>query len=260
MRAHGVALQRAWPEPTRILPPHRYRDLVILPATGCPNHGCGFCAFYKKRPFRVLDDQAFENHLQAVVDALGVAIAERDGLFLGSASALSLNDTLLLKRLARVRTAIGIPRRGVAAFLDPDRAPSRSAQAFAALREAGLVEATLGLETGQPDLRRRLGKRADLSDVRAAIDAMRTAGVGVGLTVLVGLGEHDDEHRHRDATVALLASLDLGTRDFVHLSPLVRPGFGRVPEVVLRAWRRALITTTPARVAPYLIERFAWLA
>lgn len=260
MVAHERALRAAWPEPTPVLPPHRYRDLVVLPAVGCPGGACRFCTLYRGRPFRPLDADAFEAHLQALEDVLGPARRERDGIFLGSASALSLPDDVLLDRLSRLRARWGLPRRGVAAFLDADHAPARDPRSWAALGRAGLTEATLGLETGLEDLRAASGKRGDLRALLAQARAVRAGGLRLGLTVLVGLGGPRREPAHRRATVARIRALSLGPRDLVHLSPRVGGEDAEQARRELPAWRRALACATRARVVPYRLERFAWLA
>jgi hypothetical protein len=269
------AFAAAYPEPVPILPPHRYRDLVVLPATGCPNHRCAFCAFYRDRPFRLLDDAAFRAHLQAVRVLFGAALADRDGIFLGSASALSIPDRLLARRLGEVIRAFGVPRRGIAAFHDPDRTPARDVRDWAALVDAGLTEATLGLETGEPTLRRAVGKSGDLDRFACAVADQKAGGLRVSLTVLVDLGGAEAAETHREATVHFLARLPLTPADRVYLSPLVsvpgpaagagpsagpHPVLPAGPHPALPAWRAALAAATAARVGEYRIERFAFLA
>ena len=251
--------RRAYPEPVEVLPPHRYRDLVVQPATGCPNHACTFCAFYRDRPFRVLDDDAFERHLEAVQRVLGAGAFRRSGIFLGSGSAGSLPDEMLLARLARLREVFGAPRRGVAAFFDPDHAPVRPTDAWRALARAGLVDLTLGLETAVPSVRRRLGKCPDLVRFADAVARVKGAGVRLALTVLIGPGPAGDEAEHRSRTCAWIGAQPLDVDDLVYLSPL--KGDERrlpVPDA-LAAWRSALTAETAARVALYDIDRFAWL-
>ena len=252
--------QAAYPEPIPILPPHRYLDVVLLPATGCPNHACTFCTLYRDRPFRALDDGAFDRHLSAVGALFGRALGERDGCFLGSASALSLPDPVLRRRLRRIRQVLGPLRRGVAAFLDPDRAPRRMAGDWARLSEEGLVEATLGLETGWEPLRERLGKAGDLSVFRDTVEKAKAGGLDLSLTVLVGLGQDEAEERaHLEGTAAFLRGLPLDRGDRIYLSPLVGDGALRVrPQP--RRWRDALAEVTAARFADYRIDLFAWLA
>lgn len=250
----------AYPEPVPILPPHRYRDLVVMPATGCPNHNCAFCAFYRDRPFRVLDDAAFADHLTAVQDLFGEALAERDGIFLGSASALTIPDEVLVRRLGAVVEAFGAPRRGIASFYDPDRGRPRAAADWARLGDAGLVESTLGLETGLPALRAAQGKSDDVERVVSVAAAQKAGGLSLSVTVLVGLGGEGEADAHRRATVELLGRMPLGAGDRVYLSPLAGDlPAKRLPEELGR-WREALAGATPARVGDYRIERFAWFA
>lgn len=250
----------AYPEPVPILPPHRYRDLVVMPATGCPNHRCAFCAFYRYRPFRVLDDAEFAEHLEAVRDLFGEALAERDGIFLGSASALTIPDEVLVRRLGAVVDAFGAPRRGIASFHDPDRGRSRTVADWARLGEAGLVEATLGLETGLGALRAAQGKSDDVERVVSVADALKGGGLALSVTVLVGLGGEAAADDHRRATTELLGRMPLAGGDRIYLSPLAG---GLAPERLaeeVERWRGALAGRTAARVGDYRIERFAWFA
>jgi radical SAM superfamily enzyme YgiQ (UPF0313 family) len=250
----------AYPEAVPILPPHRYRDLVVLPATGCPNHQCVFCAFYRDRPFRVLDDAAFDAHLGAVRDLFAEALVDRDGIFLGSASALTIPDDVLVRRLRAVRAAFGAPRRGIASFHDPDRGRRRSPADWARLVQEGLVEATLGLETGLPALRRAQGKSADVARVVGTAADQKAGGLTLSVTVLVGLGGASQADAHRVATVEALARMPLTPADRVYLSPLAGGQAPRTEEGELARWREALAACSPARVGDYRVERFAWFA
>ncbi len=255
--ATRAAFDAAYPESAPILPPHRYRDLVLLPATGCPNHRCTFCAFYRDRPFRVLSDEAFEAHLQAVRVLFGRALDDRDGIFLGSASALSLPDRLLKARLSRIDQVFGRPRRAVAAFYDADRGVLRPPDAWAALAERGLVEATVGLETGWDVLREQAGKSGDLDRLGHVLTAMKAGGLDVALTVLLGLGGAAAEAEHRAQTIRFLRSLPLTEGDRIYLSPLDGE---RGVEGLAGRWREGLEAATPARVGLYRIATFAFLA
>ena len=250
----------AYPERAEILPPHRYRDLVLLPATGCPNGKCSFCAFYRDRRFRIFGESEFESHLSAVRAAFGGALAARTGVFLGSASALSIPNAVLLPRLHRVREFVGTLRRGIAAFLDPDRSPPRRDHDWRDLREAGLEETCVGLETGLPALRAAAGKSADLARVVRSIERQKEAGLRVAIVVLVGLGSETQERAHQEATVDLIEGLPLDATDTVYLSPLVAGAARSASPEGLAAWRRITEAATSARTAMYLIERYAWLA
>ncbi|MBN2491602.1 MAG: radical SAM protein [Planctomycetes bacterium] len=250
----------AYPEPVLILPPDRYQDLVVLPALGCPHGRCKFCAFYRERGFHILGRAEFEAHLEAVCRFFGRAGRTRDGIFLGSASALSLPDARLLAVLEAVRRTFGVPRRGVAAFHDPDHSPVRSGADYAALREAGLTAVTLGLETGSPALRKQLGKRPDLDRVLAALAGAKEAGLRCGITILVGAGGPQAAAAHRTATAEVLHRMPLEPGDLVYLSPYTAAMSRADTDREFARLRAALAPATRARIVPYRIERFAYFA
>jgi radical SAM superfamily enzyme YgiQ (UPF0313 family) len=248
----------AHPQPVQILPPDRYRDIVVQPATGCPHASCGFCAFFKDQRFAVLGVPEFDAHLQAVAALFGAGLPARDGLFLGSGSALSLPAGRLLGVLGACGEAFGELRRGVAAFHDPDHSARHSAADWQALFEAGLRQVVLGLETGDPELRRSLGKSGELGRLEEAVRGQKGAGLTVGITVLVGAGKQG-EQGHREATLRLLDSLPLERADRVYLSPLEG---SMEPARLLEEGERWLEAARQlsAAVAPYRMERFRYYA
>jgi radical SAM superfamily enzyme YgiQ (UPF0313 family) len=254
----------AYPEPVEILPPDRYRDVVVLPATGCPNGNCTFCAFYRGRGFRPLGEAEIARHLDAVVELYGPALALRTGLFLGSASALSLSNARLCRLLDLAWERIGHKRRGAAAFWDPDHSPRRSAAQWTELSQRSLRAIYVGLETGLSPLRESVGKSGALdslvSALRSVRDAVSAESMRLGLMVLIGLGDKETARAHYDATAELIRELPLARSDVVFLSPLA----GSLPPQQLTdelvQFKRRLRTLTPAQVAPYAIEHFRYFA
>lgn len=259
-QALGRLFAEVYAEPVPILPPDRYRDLVILPAVGCPHGVCNFCAWYQDARFRAFGDDELGRHLDGLERLFGAGLAARDGVFLGSASALSVADARLLRLIDLSLARFGRPRRGIAAFLDPHHAPRRDAAAWRRLAERGLVRAVVGLETGAPTLRARLGKPADLTPLRDAVTGMREGGVGAGITVLAGAVASEDVALHHDATVAFIAGLALGEDDLVYVSPLDRAAD---PAAALReadALTHALRALGGAKVSPYRVDLYRYFA
>ncbi len=246
----------AYPERVPILPPDRYRDIVLLPAVGCPHNHCTFCTLHRGTPFRVLGQAEFEQHMLRVGDLFGNSRWARDGLFLGSASALSLSRPDLTRVLDRCARTFGRPSRGIAAFFDPDHAPQHSAQAYREFAAHSLELAVIGLESGLLPLRKSLGKSGDLRAMRRAVAALKGAGVRCGLTVLVGAGGAAMAHRHREETARVLHDMELGPEDRVYLSPLLGPDLaGEV-----QALQATVDAATRARVVPYAMDRFRYFA
>lgn len=258
--ALGRLFAEVYAEPVPILPPDRYRDLVILPAVGCPHGVCNFCAWYQDARFRAFSDADLVAHLDGLERLFGDGLAARDGFFLGSASALSVADTRLLRLIDLALERFGHPRRGIAAFLDPHHAPRRDEAAWRRLGERGLVRAVVGLETGAPELRARLGKPADLAPLRDAVGGMRRGGVGAGVTVLTGAVPEADVAHHHDATVAFIADLDLDARDLVYVSPLDRAADPDAARREAEALTRALRALGGPKVSPYRVDLYRYFA
>jgi len=250
----------AYPEPVFILPPDRYRDVVLLPAQGCPHGRCSFCAFYKGRDFRILDSAEFEHHLAAVQRFFGKAIHSRKGVFLGSASALSLPQPALLGVLDKVNRSMGPQTRSIAAFQDPDHSPRRIPEDYRALLEAGLDFITVGLETGLPSLRNALGKNASVERVLEAVIHQKSVNVHCGVTVLVGAGGRTAAPDHLTATAGVLSKMPLDSRDLVYLSPLKGPLLPAELEREFGRFREALSRAIPAKIVPYHIDRYHYFS
>lgn len=251
---------KAYPEAVEILPPDRYGDLVLLPALGCPNSRCSFCAFYKDRRFRIVEDREFALHLDRVCEFMGTSAEARNGIFLGSASALSLSQRIVLSRLEQIKERFGTRLRGVGAFWDPDHCPRRSKTEWQALKQLGLRTAYLGLETGLAELRVALGKSADIDRLLNKTSVARQGGVHLGVMVLAGVGELDQLESHVEHTASVVEAMSLSRNDLVFVSPLrgARPDAQLDAEAALL--QAAISAQTQAKVAPYAAERFHYYA
>ncbi len=256
----ATRFRSAYPEAIEILPPDRYGDVVLLPALGCPNSTCTFCAFYRERRFRLLSDDDFVAHFDAVLALMGDSIHAKQGIFLGSASALSLGQRVLLSRLSVVTKRLGDTKRGIGAFWDPDHSPERTVAQWIELSEAGLTSAYLGLETGLAPLRKAVGKSDEIERLLGRIEVAREAGIQIGVMVLAGIGERAQLDAHCASTADVVRAMQLGPTDIVFVSPLR----GSRPQTQLdeeaTQLHAALKEHTTAKVAPYAAERFYYYA
>jgi len=256
-RAH---YREAYEEPIPVLPPDRYRDVVVAPALGCSRNTCSFCSLHRGTVFRTLSAREYSAHLTQVHRLFGRAIGLRTGVFLGSGNALVLSQDRLLDVIERTSSELGSFPNGLAAFWDPDSSPSRETADWARLHEVGLTRVYVGLETGLPHLRRALGKSDELGKFVERVRRARQAGPSVGLTVLAGPGGCRSAVAHRAATVEALRAMDLCPRDIVYVSPLA----GSMPVAALKdemgALTEAIGAALVAKVAPYRLDGFRYFA
>ena len=245
-----------------ILPPDRYHDIVLLPATGCPNNQCQFCTFYKESKFRIFSVAEFKKHIQNVLKLFGRAINDRSGIFLGSASALSIGQGRLVEFLEIINYTIESQKRKIAAFHDPDHAPSRTVKEYIDLVQRELNHITIGFETGYTTLRKQLGKSDNLERIKKVIFMQKEAGIRNGITILVGAGGIKDRKCHIKDTIGFI-DLPLDKDDIIYLSPFEgtltrgqQPLTSEQLQEEQKTFSERLVTVTNAKIAPYRMEIF----
>jgi hypothetical protein len=215
------------------LPPE-CQNAVILQATMGHATGVGFGGLPGNRAYtRSLSE--FRQHTEDVARLWGQRLIQSRMLFLAG------NDVLHkpLEEIVDLLSAIGQrfpisaktrgdaaaladqqdkPRfEGVHAFLDNLARPRPDRDGWCRLAERGLVRISLGVESGDPDVRSRHQKSWDNDALRMTIAESKTARIGVSVLILVGVGGVEYGHQHVERTVRLIESLELAAGDFVFL-------------------------------------------
>lgn len=214
--------------PVPILPPDRVLSFVVQVTEGCSWNRCSFCGLYPDREFRVKGADEVGRHLRSALDLFGRSILLRRGVFLGDGDPFVVPDETLLPAVDRILALLEQRER------EGGPLPStRDLFAFARLRslaagggrdlrpygERGFRRLYVGVESGDEQVYRILRKPGSLATLPDSLARMREAGIGAGLIFLVGVGGERYRRAHREGCVRLLASLDLGPRDLVFLSP-----------------------------------------
>ncbi|WP_117237311.1 radical SAM protein [Thermus sediminis] len=256
--------RRAYLWPVGILPPDAYLSVVLQATTGCTWNRCAFCSFYQDRPFQKRSAAEFGGHVEAVLDLLGRGRLLRRGVFLADGNALALSEPLtpLLEEVGR-----RFPREPVLGFLDLFAGVRKEASWWARLYALGLRRVYIGLETGHAPLLALLGKPGHPKEVLPLARALKGAGLGLGVILMVGAGGKAYGKAHREESLNLLAELPLDRGDIVYLSPFQEiPGtpyaaLGLEPlpqvEAELSLWAEA-IRRMGLRAARYDIREFLY--
>ncbi|GAA5335613.1 radical SAM protein [Thermus hydrothermalis] len=252
----------AWP--VSILPPDAYLAVVLQATTGCTWNRCAFCSFYQDRPFQVREPKAFQDHIARVKALLGEGLRLRRGVFLADGNALALKDPLLPLLEAAGRAFPGEPILG---FLDLFTGIKKEASWWERLRALGLRRVYLGLETGHAPLLALLRKPGHPREALPLVRALKGAGLGVGVILMVGAGGRPFAEAHFRESLALLAELPLDREDIVYLSPFQETpktpyaalGLEPLPDVEgeLKAWAEA-VRRLGLRASRYDIREFLY--
>ena len=201
--------------PVGIVPPDRYRSLIIQATQGCAYNGCLFCSLYKGQRHRVVPPAEVREHVQRVKAFVGSGLADRRGVFLGEANALAMPQSALLEVLELLHEELPQLAGDVSSFIDAFD-EYRSVDELKALRLKGLTRVFVGVESGDEATLGALGKPATIAGVGRLIEALKAAGVSVGVIFLAGLGR-----THVEKSGELVARLALDEGDVVYVSPLV---------------------------------------
>lgn len=201
--------------PVGIVPPDRYRSLIIQATQGCAYNGCLFCSLYKGQRYRVVPPAELREHVRQVKAFVGSGLAERRGVFLGEANALAMPQAALLEVLEILHAELPALAHDVSSFIDAFD-EYRSVDELKALRAKGLTRVFVGVESGDEATLKALGKPETIAGVGKLVEALKAAGVSVGVIFLAGLGR-----THVEKSGQLVARLGLDEGDVVYVSPLV---------------------------------------
>ena len=226
--------------PVSILPPDQYLALVVQATEGCSWNRCTFCGLYRDRRFRIRGIDEFRAHCTAIRDFFGAGLSLRRGLFLADANALTIPQPRLEALIMVAQEIFGqhdAPRplySFVSAFDTQRKFPAD----WANLRAKGLTRVYIGLESGDDELLHFVKKPGTSADAITAVSDLKSAGIAVGVIVMIGLGGNRYAAQHTAHTIETLQAMPLDHHDVIYLS----------------AYRPAPLTEYPAQIAAIGIQ------
>jgi hypothetical protein len=273
--------------PLPLLPPDSQGALVLQATFG---HAGGI-AFGRgaAAEHAVRSPEEFATHARAVRRLLGRRLAQCRTAFLAGSDVLRQGPENMEGYVQAIASTFPIdsdtarPRgrntldcesslAGIHAFLDDFTPPAPGWPDWRRLHDRHLRRVSLGVESGSREIRSMYRKIWSNSDLRSIIESLKSAGLGVGVVVLVDAGGIEHAERHLAATADLVNALPLGPGDLVSLldanevrdgslgpvelgfTPLTGPRWtGQQAEL-----KRLLLpvrTERSAKIAPYSLEK-----
>jgi hypothetical protein len=283
-RARYLAAYGSAPLP--FLPPE-CQNAVLLEATRGHAGGAAFGGRAASEPYvRPCDE--FGHHAALVAGLWGRRLAQSRFVFLAGSDVLRQPVECVAAYLEVIKGAFPIATavspedarpatseqaghqlEGVQAFLDDFRPGIPDRSGWNELQGCGLVRVSLGIESGDSEVRALYGKHYSQGDVAAAIRDIKSAGIGVSLLTLVGAGGVERAAAHVSETARLFEALAVGPGDFVFLldEREIRDPCRDVDDLALldhRAWlteqarlKEALapLKKRGVKVLPYTLEK-----
>lgn len=180
-------------------PPSEADNLIIQATRGCSFNKCTFCAMYKTKDYAA-------RPLADVFADIATAKAIRPDtqrVFLADGDALALPTDHLVRLLERlIETFPDLTR--VTSYALPANLIRKSAGELRELRARKLTMLYYGIESGSPDILRRIRKGASPQIMIEGLGKAREAGMKTSCTVILGLGGRKRWEDHVDRTADLL--------------------------------------------------------
>jgi radical SAM superfamily enzyme YgiQ (UPF0313 family) len=207
--------------PDIIRPPSEWKSYFLPLTSGCSNNTCTFCGYYgSKLQVRDVADVKGEIDVLALFIRSGVrlpgtskvvyAIAQDwDGkrIFLQDGDALVYPLPKLREVLRHVNEKLpGVERIGT--YATPQDILRRRVDELKELRRLKLGIFYTGLETGDDELLRKIGKGVTSDEVIEAGKRVKEAGISFSVTMILGLGGVERSQKHASETARVITEID----------------------------------------------------
>jgi radical SAM superfamily enzyme YgiQ (UPF0313 family) len=196
-------------------PPSEADSLILQVTVGCSYNRCTFCGAYQGKRFRI---KSFEE-IKEDIDEVSPYKIRR--VFLADGDALSIPQRGLLQILSYLKAKLkGLERVGI--YANAKDILRKEAEELKALKDLGLGILYLGLESGDPEILKRIKKNATVDQLIRAGKRVKEAGIQLSVTVILGLGGVESSQGHALETGKVLSEMD---PDYVGaLSLMIIPG------------------------------------
>ncbi len=186
-----------------IRPPSEAYSILLQVTLGCSHNKCTFCGSYKDKRFTIKDDEII---LSDILFA-SKYMKRQDRVFLMDGDALVIPQKRLMWILDRIREHLPWVRR-VGAYANTKGIKMKSLEQLIELRENGLGILYLGVETGDPELRKKINKGSTAQTCIEMGRKVKDAGIKLSVTVLLGIAGREGSLAHARATGELLSAMD----------------------------------------------------
>jgi radical SAM superfamily enzyme YgiQ (UPF0313 family) len=183
-------------------PPSEANSLILQVAVGCSYNRCTFCHSFRDKVFRI---KSFEEIREDIDEAASYGRIRR--AFLADGDALIIPQKDLKRILSYLRLKIpGLERVGI--YANAVDILKKETEELRELKELGLGIIYLGLESGNPEVLKRIRKNATVKQMISAAKRVKEAGILLSITVLLGIGGVELSQAHAEDTGKVLSEMD----------------------------------------------------
>ncbi len=184
-------------------PPSEANSILLQVTTGCSHNKCTFCAMYKGSRFSIKSDDI----IFADIDFAATHCRRQNRLFLCDGDALILPQQRLVRILTEIKTKLPWVNR-VGVYANTKSIKRKSVAQLEELKNLGLLIAYMGLESGDDRTLEDINKGADSGQMIEMGGKIRSAGIKLSVTVLLGIAQKKRSHIHGRESGRVLTAID----------------------------------------------------
>lgn len=184
-------------------PPSEANSILLQVTVGCSHNACSFCGMYKGVHFAIKD----EHTVAADIEHAARHCRRQNRVFLCDGDALILPHPRLIAILRVIREKLPWVTR-VGLYATPRSIDRTSVEELRQLRQLGLGIAYVGLESGDNQTLAEIGKGANADQMIAVGRKIRSAGIALSITVLLGIAGPQRSVVHAEETGRVLSAID----------------------------------------------------
>lgn len=186
-----------------IRPPSEANSILLQATVGCSHNKCTFCGTYKGERFKIKSDEIIMEDI-----AFAAQYCKRQNrLFICDGDALIIPQKRLLHILREIEKQLPWVER-VAVYANAKGIRMKSVDEMKELRAHGLKIAYMGLETGDDEALKAIVKGASADAMIEMGQKIRSAGIRLSVTVLLGIAGRTRSQDHAKATGRVLSAID----------------------------------------------------
>lgn len=184
-------------------PPSEASSILLQVTTGCSHNGCSFCGAYKNKTFRIKDDEIILQDIKYAALHFG----ESRRLFLCDGDALIIPQNRLEHILENIRTFLPRVQR-IGSYANAKSLSRKTDGDLSVLKELGLGMIHMGLESGDDETLKAMGKWGSADEIVSQGQRAKDAGINLFVTVILGLGGIERSKAHAKRTGEALTRLN----------------------------------------------------
>ncbi len=186
-----------------IRPPSEAESVILQVTVGCSHNKCTFCGTYKGERFKIKDASIIDQDIRYA--ARNLSFLRR--VFLADGDALIIPQEKLVWIFNRIREEMPWIQR-VGLYGNAKSIMRKSPEQLDELKGLGLGIVYLGLESGDPRVLREIRKGASAERMVDAARRVRSAGIKLSVTALLGIAGRGRSLEHARATGQVLSAMD----------------------------------------------------